>query len=116
MLIACGGTGGHLFPGIAVGEVLASRGHDVTLLISEKKIDTLAASGHPELRFEKMPFLAMPKPWSPKMFGFLKGLWKRHQRPTGRSSETMMWMWCWAWAGSRPLPRCMPGAKRAATR
>lgn len=75
-LIACGGTGGHLFPGIAVGEVLASRGHDVTLLISEKKIDTLAASGHPELRFEKMPFLAMPKPWSPKMFGFLKGLWK----------------------------------------
>ncbi|MBN8422637.1 MAG: undecaprenyldiphospho-muramoylpentapeptide beta-N-acetylglucosaminyltransferase [Verrucomicrobia bacterium] len=76
VLIACGGTGGHLFPGIAVGEVLASRGHDVTLLISEKKIDTLAASGHPELRFEKMPFLAMPKPWSPKMFGFLKGLWK----------------------------------------
>ena len=65
-----------MFPGIAVGEVLASRGHDVTLLISEKKIDTLAASGHPELRFEKMPFLAMPKPWSPKMFGFLKGLWK----------------------------------------
>lgn len=76
VLIACGGTGGHLFPGIAVGEVLASRGHDVTLLISEKKIDTLAASGHPDLRFEKMPFLAMPKPWSPKMIGFLKGLWK----------------------------------------
>ncbi len=76
VLIACGGTGGHLFPGIAVGEVLAARGHDVTLLISEKKIDTLAASGHKDLRFEKMPFLAMPKPWSPKMFGFLKGLWQ----------------------------------------
>ena len=76
VLIACGGTGGHLFPGIAVGEVLASRGHDVTLLISEKKIDSLAASGHKELRFEKMPFLAMPRPWSPKMIGFLKGLWQ----------------------------------------
>lgn len=76
VLIACGGTGGHLFPGIAVGEELASRGHDVTLLISEKKIDSLAASGHKELRFEKMPFLAMPKPWSPKMIGFLKGLWQ----------------------------------------
>ncbi len=76
VLIACGGTGGHLFPGIAVGEVLAARGHEVTLLISEKKIDTLAASGHKDLRFEKMPFLAMPRPWSPKMIGFLKGLWK----------------------------------------
>lgn len=76
VLIACGGTGGHLFPGIAVGEVLAARGHDVTLLISEKKIDSIAASGHKDLKFEKMPFLAMPKPWSPKMFGFLTGLWK----------------------------------------
>jgi len=76
VLIACGGTGGHLFPGIAVGEMLSARGHDVTLLISEKKIDSLAASGHANLRFEKMPFLAMPKPWSPKMVPFLKGLWK----------------------------------------
>lgn len=76
VLIACGGTGGHLFPGIAVGEVLAARGHPVTLLISEKKIDAIAASGHPGLRFEKMPFLAMPRPWSPKMPGFLLGLWR----------------------------------------
>ncbi|HYF34155.1 MAG TPA: undecaprenyldiphospho-muramoylpentapeptide beta-N-acetylglucosaminyltransferase, partial [Prosthecobacter sp.] len=76
VLIACGGTGGHLFPGIAVGEVLSARGHDVTLLISEKKIDAIAASGHKDLRFEKTPFLAMPKPWSPKMPGFLLGLWK----------------------------------------
>lgn len=76
VLIACGGTGGHLFPGIAVGEVLKASGHDITLLISEKKIDSIAASGHKDLRFEKMPFLAMPKPWSPKMIGFLTGLWK----------------------------------------
>ncbi|MEN3940518.1 undecaprenyldiphospho-muramoylpentapeptide beta-N-acetylglucosaminyltransferase [Prosthecobacter sp. SYSU 5D2] len=76
VLIACGGTGGHLFPGIAVGEVLSARGHQVTLLISEKKIDSIAASGHKDLHFEKMPFLAMPKPWSPKMISFLAGLWK----------------------------------------
>jgi UDP-N-acetylglucosamine--N-acetylmuramyl-(pentapeptide) pyrophosphoryl-undecaprenol N-acetylglucosamine transferase len=75
VLIACGGTGGHLFPGIAVGEVLFALGHDVTILISEKKIDAIAASGHKQLRFEKMPFLAMPRPWSPKMIGFLAGLW-----------------------------------------
>lgn len=76
ILIACGGTGGHLFPGIAVGEVLATRGHDVTLLISEKKIDSLAASGHGSLRFEKMPVLAMPRPWSPRMISFLAQTWR----------------------------------------
>lgn len=75
-MIACGGTGGHLFPGIAVAEVLKAQGHQVTILISEKKIDAIAASGHKDLTFEKMPFLAMPKPWSPKIFGFLSGLWK----------------------------------------
>jgi len=39
VLIACGGTGGHLFPGIAVAEELEKQGHKVLLLISEKKID-----------------------------------------------------------------------------
>ncbi len=75
VLIACGGTGGHLYPGIAVAEILQASGRKVILLISEKKIDALAASGHPNLHFEKLPFLAMPKPWSPKMLGFLRGLW-----------------------------------------
>ncbi len=75
VLIACGGTGGHLYPGIAIAELLQASGRKVILLISEKKIDALAASGHPNLRFEKLPFLAMPKPWSPKMIGFLRGLW-----------------------------------------
>jgi UDP-N-acetylglucosamine--N-acetylmuramyl-(pentapeptide) pyrophosphoryl-undecaprenol N-acetylglucosamine transferase len=79
-LIACGGTGGHLFPGIAVAEILQGRGHEVTLLISEKKIDALAASGHSKLTFEKMPFLAMPKPWSPKMAGFMMGVWSGLKR------------------------------------
>jgi UDP-N-acetylglucosamine--N-acetylmuramyl-(pentapeptide) pyrophosphoryl-undecaprenol N-acetylglucosamine transferase len=44
-VIACGGTGGHLFPGIAVAEVLQNRGHEVMLLVSEKDIDTVALSG-----------------------------------------------------------------------
>jgi UDP-N-acetylglucosamine--N-acetylmuramyl-(pentapeptide) pyrophosphoryl-undecaprenol N-acetylglucosamine transferase len=74
-IIACGGTGGHLFPGIAVGEVLTARGHQVTLLISEKKIDSLASSGHPGLSFEKLPNVAMPRIYSPKMLPFLVNLW-----------------------------------------
>jgi len=76
ILIACGGTGGHLYPGIAVAELLHQQGHRVTLLISEKKIDALAASGHPDLTFERLPALAMPKPWSPKMPGFVFSLWR----------------------------------------
>jgi len=27
ILIACGGTGGHVFPGIATGQILQQRGH-----------------------------------------------------------------------------------------
>jgi UDP-N-acetylglucosamine--N-acetylmuramyl-(pentapeptide) pyrophosphoryl-undecaprenol N-acetylglucosamine transferase len=37
--IACGGTGGHLFPGLAVAEQLQKRGCAVGLLISPKDVD-----------------------------------------------------------------------------
>ncbi len=40
--IACGGTGGHLFPGLAVAEQLQKRGCGVALLISPKDIDQQA--------------------------------------------------------------------------
>src|SRR4051812_45800999 len=40
--IACGGTGGHLFPGIAVAEELKKRGCTVALLISPKDVDQQA--------------------------------------------------------------------------
>lgn len=40
--IACGGTGGHLFPGLAVAEQLRQRGCSVTLLISPKEVDQQA--------------------------------------------------------------------------
>lgn len=41
-LIACGGTGGHLFPGLAVAEALMARHHEVRLLVSEKAVDQVA--------------------------------------------------------------------------
>lgn len=70
-VIACGGTGGHLFPGIAVAEVLRDRGHEVMLLVSEKDIDALALSSHRSFRFEKLPTIGLPSPFSPRILGFI---------------------------------------------
>lgn len=71
LIIACGGTGGHLFPGIAVAEAWTKRGGEALLLISEKQIDALASEGYDHLRFERMPAIAMPRLISLKMPGFL---------------------------------------------
>lgn len=71
ILIACGGTGGHLFPGIAVAEAMAARGHRTLLLISEKKVDAEASAKYPHLRFETLPAVAKPSTFSPRMLGFL---------------------------------------------
>lgn len=43
--IACGGTGGHLFPGLAVAEEIRRRGGEALLLISKKQIDATALDG-----------------------------------------------------------------------
>ena len=40
--IACGGTGGHFFPGLAVAEALQMRGCKLLLLISPKEVDQQA--------------------------------------------------------------------------
>jgi UDP-N-acetylglucosamine--N-acetylmuramyl-(pentapeptide) pyrophosphoryl-undecaprenol N-acetylglucosamine transferase len=80
-VIACGGTGGHLFPGLAVAEALHARGHEVLLLVSEKEIDSTALAAHPEFRAEKLPSVGMPStPLSPAFIGFLKRLWESHRR------------------------------------
>jgi UDP-N-acetylglucosamine--N-acetylmuramyl-(pentapeptide) pyrophosphoryl-undecaprenol N-acetylglucosamine transferase len=43
--IACGGTGGHLFPGLAVASELTARGCDVQLMVSRKEVDQAAVKG-----------------------------------------------------------------------
>jgi UDP-N-acetylglucosamine--N-acetylmuramyl-(pentapeptide) pyrophosphoryl-undecaprenol N-acetylglucosamine transferase len=54
-LISCGGTGGHLSPGIALAEKLHERGHDAVLLVSRKKVDARLLEKYPQLSFLPIP-------------------------------------------------------------
>ena len=75
VVIACGGTGGHLFPGIAVAEELRALGHEPLLLISQKSVDREASRKYGDLEFIAIPAIAKPATTSPKMLPFLWKLW-----------------------------------------
>ena len=57
--IACGGTGGHLFPGIAVGDALVARGCEVTLLVSPKEVDQTAVKSAYGMDIESLSMIGL---------------------------------------------------------
>ena len=77
--IACGGTGGHLFPGLAVAEELRQRGHDTLLLVSAKQIDALALQGAAEQASHALPGIGWPGAFSPRVFSFGLSLFRSWQ-------------------------------------
>ena len=99
VVIACGGTGGHLFPGIAVAEELQRQGHEPVLVISEKKVDAEASAKYENLRFEVMPAIAKPATLSLKMIPFLLGLVKA----IGQSKSCLLY--------TSPSPRDQRGSR-----
>ncbi|HEY5551018.1 MAG TPA: UDP-N-acetylglucosamine--N-acetylmuramyl-(pentapeptide) pyrophosphoryl-undecaprenol N-acetylglucosamine transferase [Opitutaceae bacterium] len=72
-LIACGGTGGHLAPGVALAEGLAARGHGVQLLVSRKAIDSKFLEKYPGLDAVAVP--AAPFTLAP--VGFCRFVWQQ---------------------------------------
>ncbi len=57
--IACGGTGGHLFPGIAVAGELKKHHCDVALLISPKDVDQQAVKSARDLEIFTLPAVGL---------------------------------------------------------
>jgi UDP-N-acetylglucosamine--N-acetylmuramyl-(pentapeptide) pyrophosphoryl-undecaprenol N-acetylglucosamine transferase len=57
--IACGGTGGHLFPGLAVAEQLQKRGCTVALLVSPKDVDQEAVKSARGMEIVTLPAVAL---------------------------------------------------------
>ena len=57
--IACGGTGGHLFPGLAVAEQLVKRGCSVVLLVSPKEVDQQAVKMARDVEIVTLPAVGL---------------------------------------------------------
>ena len=73
--IACGGTGGHLFPGLAVAEELMHHGCAVTLLISPKDVDQQAVKSATGVKVVTLPAVGLSQG---SRLAFLRGFWESY--------------------------------------
>jgi UDP-N-acetylglucosamine--N-acetylmuramyl-(pentapeptide) pyrophosphoryl-undecaprenol N-acetylglucosamine transferase len=74
--IACGGTGGHLFPGIAVAGELKKRGCEIGLLISPKEIDQQAVKAARGMEIFTLPAVGLQ---NRNYLSFALSFWKSYR-------------------------------------
>jgi len=59
--VACGGTGGHFYPGLAVARRLCDFGCDILLIVSEKEIDQVVSASAQDMEIVKIPAVGLDK-------------------------------------------------------
>jgi len=110
--IACGGTGGHLFPGLAVGNELVQRGCDVMLLISPKDVDQQAVRAARGMQVVTLPAVGLERG---NIAGFIKGF-RASYREARRVFSSRRPQAVLAMGGFTSAPPVLAGRKcRAAT-
>ena len=71
--LACGGTGGHLFPGLAIGQEFLHRGCDVLLLVSPKEVDQQGVKSATGMEVATLPAVGFSRA---QRLQFFEGFWK----------------------------------------
>ena len=75
-LIAAGGTGGHFYPGIALGKALLEQGKDVIFVIKQGS-QNIKYLDEQDLSFQEIDFVSMPRNKNIKAwFNFIKKFFK----------------------------------------
>lgn len=62
-VISCGGTGGHLAPGISLAQGLETKGHTCKLIISRRDVDSRLIRKYSQLDYVRAPGVAFS--WNP---------------------------------------------------